>query len=339
MRLALYDPHDGYYSGSQPKFGAGGDFVTAPELGPLFGRCLARQIAQVLAITGGGVLELGAGSGALAATLLSELAQLGSTPEQYAVLEVSGHLRHCQMETLARFVPAELHRVTWLDRLPADWIGCVIGNEVLDALPVELIEWDTKGIFQVCVGASSEGLVWRRHAALNEVLAAARELVVAPPYRSEIGLEARALVRTLAERLRHGVLLLCDYGFPRREFYHPQRNTGTLRCHYRQHAHDSLLLQPGLHDISAHVDFSALRDATGLPCLGYTSQANFLLNCGLAELLGPAKDTPQYWHGAQEISRLTSPAEMGELFKLIAFGAGELPPLLGFSRADRRASL
>lgn len=343
MEMALYAPGLGYYSAGSEKFGAGGDFVTAPEISALFGRTLARQVAQVLRQAGGDVLELGAGTGRLAVQLLRELQRLEMLPQRYLILEVSAHLRQVQAETLARELPAELlQRVQWLEALPQQFTGCVIGNEVLDALPVHLLAWREEVACERGVAIEDDRLVWQeRELAPGALRTAAEALALPPGYVSEINLAASALIASLADMLQCGALLLVDYGFPRHEYYHPQRAQGTLMCHFRHHAHDDPLLYLGLQDITAHVDFTAAAEAGvahGLALLGYATQAQFLINAGITELLAEVspRDMGAYLPLAAEAQKLLSPAEMGELFKAIAFGRGLEAPLIGFARGDKR---
>jgi SAM-dependent MidA family methyltransferase len=345
MELALYTPGLGYYSGGRQKFGAGGDFVTAPELGPVFARCLARQCAEILATTGGDILEAGAGSGVLAAELLLELERRGQLPARYLILELSGELRARQAATLEERAPRLAARVAWIDALPvAGFRGVILGNELLDAMPVERFRIDGGEIVQLAVGWDGERFVWRSIptcAALRERVAA---LGLPDGYESEIGLAADGWVRSVADSLDAGVLLLIDYGFPRAEFYHPQRATGTLMCHYRHRSHTDPLILAGLQDLTAHVDFSAIaaagRDA-GLTLLGYTSQSLFLLGCGIDEVVADmgTLDTRAQLLLAAELKKLTLPHEMGELFKVIALGRGVSGPLRGFGVQDRGGRL
>lgn len=340
MELALYAPELGYYTGGAHKFGAEGDFVTAPELTPLFGACLATQIAQWLAQGLDEVLEAGAGSGALAADLLLALDRLGHVPARYRILELSGELRARQQATLAERAPHLAARVEWLDTLPQTIDGVVVANELLDALPVHLVRWGAP-ILERGVACDAEGaLVWQERPASDAVLAAAQDVAAAPGTLSELGLAARAWVASLADRLRRGALLLIDYGFPRGEYYLPQRAEGTLMCHYRHHAHADPLWWPGLNDITAHVDFTAIADAgfeAGLEVLGYTSQAAFLMNCGLLRQLEALNEpgSTAYLRAASLANRLINPAEMGELFKVMALGRGIAGVPLGFARGDR----
>lgn len=345
MNAVLYTPQLGYYSGVQRKFGAAGDFVTAPELGRLFGRCLAHQCADVLrALAPAAILEAGAGSGALAATVLAELERRGALPERYFILELSATLRERQRETLARQVPHLAARVVWLDTLPESFRGVVVGNEILDAIPVERFRIANTGVRQLQVACESDVFVWRERAADDPLRRRVEPLALPAGYESEVGLQAEAWVRSMADMLEAGVLLLVDYGFPRAEFYHPDRRGGTLMCHYRHRAHADPLILPGLQDVTAHVDFSAIAAAgidAGLALLGYTSQAMFLLGAGLAQIMGESDPGDAVAHArlANEVNRLTSPAEMGELFKAIAFSRDVDVRLSGFAMQDRRHRL
>jgi SAM-dependent MidA family methyltransferase len=323
MELAL----QAYYGRSDRQFGAHGDFVTAPELGSLFGRTLARQLRDLDPKT---ILELGAGSGALAETLLKEL------DCEYLILETSGALRALQTARLGS-------RVKYLDTLPTAFRGVVIANEVVDAMPVHLVRWQEGGVYER--GLTFAGaLAWQDRPAEGAVLAEARTIDVPEPYESEIGLAARAWMRTLGERLEAGAIFVIDYGFSRREFYHPQRAMGTLMCHAQHRAHGDPLVRPGEQDITAHVDFSALAHAAreaGLEVLGYVTQAQFLVNCGITDVLAQAnvESALHYAPIAAEAQKLLSPAEMGELFKVLALGRGVKQPLVGFSQGDRSHTL
>jgi len=344
MELALYAPGLGYYSGGARKFGAAGDFVTAPELSPLFAEALAAQLEPILAASAPRLLEAGAGSGALALGLLRALERRGALPERYEILEVSGELRARQQETLAA-VPQLAERVAWLDALPDTFSGAVVANELLDAMPVHIVAWREDGVFERGVALENGAFAWQDRPAAGALLAVSQGLTcVAPPYVSEINLAARAWVAEWGRLLQRGALLLIDYGFPQREYYHPQRAEGTLMCHYRHHAHGDPLWLPGLNDITAHVDFTAMAEAghdAGLDVLGYTSQAQFLLNCGLAQLLEAhqADGAAAYAALASGAQKLISPAEMGELFKVLALGKGIGEPLLGFTHGDRSHAL
>jgi SAM-dependent MidA family methyltransferase len=346
MALALYAPALGYYMAGARKLGPDGDFVTAPELGPLFGHTIARQVAQVLAAVGGEVLEIGAGSGALAASLLEELARLERLPEKYLILELSPELRARSRDTLAARVPHLLERVAWLNVLPPAFTGVVVGNEVLDAIPVNVVRTRAGSIEEsgVAVARGNTPFEWADRPAAGEVADAARALALPDGYRTEIGLVARGFVSSVASMLERGVALFVDYGFPRAEYYHPQRSEGTLMCHYRHRAHGDPFFLPGLQDITAHVDFTAMAEAAhgaGADVLGYATQAQFLVNCGLTEVLQRAspQDAKAYLPLAAAANRLTSPAEMGELFKVFAFGRGVDADLVGFRAGDRRHTL
>jgi SAM-dependent MidA family methyltransferase len=343
MELALYAPGLGYYASGSAKLGTAGDFVTAPEMTPLFGRVLARQIAAVLGEAGAEILELGAGSGRLALDLLLELERLEALPTQYRILEVSPDLRARQRELLQREAPHLLPRVYWLEGLPEMIDGVVLGNEVLDALPVHMLWHAPEGEFERGV-AWRDGFVWEDRPLPPGPL---RDLAAGLPntggYLTEVCPAAPALILSLAERLRRGLLLLLDYGFPAAEYYHPQRHMGTLKVHYRHHSLDDPFYLPGLADLTAHVDFSAVAragTAAGLDLLGYTSQGNFLLNGGLLDLLGELQPgTPDYLRAASAVRQLVQPDEMGELFKVLALGRGVAHPPSGFMRGDRRGAL
>ena len=341
MELALYAPGLGYYSAGSRKFGEAGDFITAPEMSPLFGRSLARQVADVIAHSTPHVLELGAGSGKLAVDLLGELERQGSLPESYSILEVSADLRERQQALLQECLPHLMPRVHWLDALPEQISGVIIGNEVLDALPVHLMHWTDSRIMEIGVSHEGEKFIWaERLPETPALLEIAQQINVPDDYISEISLAARGLVSSLCERLSSGALLFIDYGFGAREYYHPQRNTGTLMCHYRHHAHDDPFFLPGLQDITAHVDFTAIAESAidhGASLLGYTSQAHFLLNCGITELLGETspESVRDYLPLSAQVQKLTSPAEMGELFKVIALGKGLETTLRCFGAGDK----
>ena len=348
MTLALYAPGMGYYSGGAHKFGPAGDFVTAPELSPLFSYTLAAQVAQILALSAPQIIEVGAGSGRLAADLLAELEQRGALPERYAILELSGELRARQQQMLTQRVPHLLPRISWLDRLPEHFDGLILGNELLDALPTHRVCWEATNILEEGVVWQNGEFVWASRPASGRVREAAQvladELILPAAYTSEINLAARDWIASMADLLGQGALLLIDYGFPRSEFYHPQRSSGSLMCHYRHHAHDDPFFWPGLQDITAHVDFTALTETAcqaGLTLLGYTTQAEFLLNCGLLDVLSrtPAEESLRYLPQAQAVQTLISPAEMGDLFKVIAFGRGIDETLIGFAQHDRSERL
>jgi SAM-dependent MidA family methyltransferase len=336
MAMALYEPGLGYYAGGRRKFGQmpseGSDFVTAPEMSPLFGRALARQLAQALAASGcRDVMEFGAGSGALAAHLIAELDALDAGLARYRIVELSAELRERQQERLAHWG----ERVEWLDALPEQIEAVVIGNEVLDAMPVQLLAFD--------------GQVWRERGVVSQgegFAFADRDSHLRPPLETgfvpgtvtEIHPQAEAFTRTLARSLKRGAAFFIDYGFPEAEYYHPQRHGGTLMCHQAHLADADPLVAVGDKDITAHVNFTGIALAgqdAGLVVLGYTSQANFLLNCGIAELLAGAS------LGERAMAhRLLAEHEMGELFKVVGFAPLNAPfDALGFERGDRSHKL
>ena len=355
MTLALYAAGMGYYSGGAHKFGAAGDFVTAPEISSLFSQTIAAQVVQILALSTAQIIEVGAGSGKLAADLLLELEARGSLPEKYGILDLSGELRERQRATIHQRAPQLLDRVSWLDRLPDHFDGLVLANELLDAMPVHRVRWGHEGgesnnatILECGVAWKNGEFVWHDRPAEGRLLERAQalndEFKLPPGYESEISLAATDWTASWAGILGQGALLLFDYGFPRHEFYHPQRSAGTLMCHYRHHSHGEPFYLPGLQDITAHVDFTSIVEAgfaAGLDLLGYTTQAGFLINCGLTDILQrtPVNDSIHYLPQARAAQKLISPSEMGELFKVIALGKGIKGPLLGFMQGDRSVTL
>lgn len=350
MEIALYQPGLGYYVSGAPKLGQCGDYITAPELGDLFANCVARQCAQVLdAIGGGDILEGGAGSGALAAGVLNVLEQRDSLPHQYQILEVSPVLRVRQRQTLEQRVPHLLHRVRWIEeQVSPGFRGVMLANELLDAMPAVRFHVESKGFAVAHVALEGDGFGWRKAPAHDAATQCMQERLgsrgLPTGYRSEIALQAEAWVRTLGRALAKGVMLIIDYGFPRHEFYHPQRVDGTLMCHYRHRAHDDPLILVGLQDITVHVDFSALAHAAleaDLDVYGYTQLAPFLMSLGLLELIDDAGARPVQYGLAltQQVKKLTLPSEMGELYKVIALGRGVDVPLMGFQMQDHRARL
>jgi SAM-dependent MidA family methyltransferase len=351
MELALYAPGLGYYSAGASRFGSSGDFVTAPELSSLFGGCIARQAAELFDDLGGGdLLELGAGRGTLAADLLAALATADRLPSRYLILELSGTLREEQRETLARRVPQLADRVTWLDALPeGGFRGLIVGNEVADALPVSRFRVIGGAAEEACVVTDGDGFAWSWRPAPGPLAAGVTALAdgvepLADGYTSELCLRLTPWITSLADVLEAGALLLVDYGYPRREYYHLQRIDGTLQCHYRQRAHSDPLRLAGLQDITAHVDFTAIAEAghaAGLAVSGYTTQAHFLLGCGLDTLLAASDpdDTAAHLKLMSEAKTLILPGEMGERFQAIALTRGVDRPLCGFSLHDLRARL
>jgi SAM-dependent MidA family methyltransferase len=347
MELALYAPGLGYYSAGSIKLGAQGDFVTAPEVSELFGRCVARQCAEVLAGSGGQILELGAGTGRLAATLLTALEALGALPERYAILEVSADLAERQRAHLAQ-LPAHLReRVAWLTHLPAaGFRGVMLANEVADALPCRRFTLQQGALRELGVALDAAGAL---HEAPGppapELLAEWAQLqpqIAAPlaeGYTSEICLRAGPWIASLADALGAGALLVFDYGLPRRHYYHAQRLTGTLRCHFRHRVHDDPYANVGLQDITAWVDFTRLAlaaDAAGLTVAGFATQAAFLLATGLERFVGEAASDRERARLAGEARRLVMPEEMGEAFKVLALTRRMPAPLAGFALQDLR---
>lgn len=346
MHEALYAPGLGYYSAGTRKFGAAGDFVTAPEISPLFGAVVARQLAAVIDDTGGSILEVGAGTGALAVQLLKKLAALDALPRQYLILEVSADLAARQQSLIASELSGLADRVRWIDAPPDAFRGVVVANEVADAIPVERFRIDGTSVQQARVVNSAGGFDWRFSPAPDFLEAAVRkiedDLETALPdgYQSEVSPALTGWVADFADRLEHGMMLLVDYGVSRREFYAPDRSGGWLRCHFRHHVHDDPLVLPGIQDITGWVDFTAVAEAAvdaGLQIAGYAPQGLFLLQGGLeleftdlaqlsvkrqAELSGQAK-------------LLTMPGEMGENFKFIAMTRGVVEPLSAFIGTDR----
>lgn len=350
MDLALYAPGLGYYVAGAHKFGPSGDFVTAPEISPLFGRCIARQCAEVLdAMDGGDILELGAGTGSLAAELLAGLEAEGILPGRYLILEPSPDLRERQGDLLRARRPELLDRVHWLDRMPQGFTGFLLANEVADAIPVHrFLVRDDGSVAEIFVRPVDDG--WEEVAGdpvspgLVEGVHALQEQGLArmPGYRSEINLRSRPWVGALAAALERGLVLLIDYGYPRNEYYHPARSTGTLMCHYRHQAHSDPYLHLGLQDMTAHVDFSALAEVgaqAGLNVAGFSTQAHFLLGCGLDGLLADAaakQDGIDQLLGAKQ---LLMPTGMGERFRVLGLARGLEGPWCGFSMRDLRGRL
>jgi SAM-dependent MidA family methyltransferase len=345
MDLALYSAPFGYYASGSLKFGERGDFITAPELGDLFAKCLASQVVQILdKLNDGNILEVGAGSGILAAQLLEALAESGKLPPGYEILEVSASLEQRQRQTLQARVPQYMDRVQWLTELPPNFKGVILANEVADALPVERFHICNGLVQGIGVGWENGDFVDKTYAADEPRWDAIRELDLAENYRSEVSFHGQAWMRTLAECLESGVLLVVDYGYPAPEYYHPQRAEGTLMCHFRHHAHADPYIHVGLQDITAHVNFTALAKCahdSGLSLLGFSNQASFLLSLGILDVIETdmqATGTASMLLG-QQVKRLTLPSDMGELFKVLAVGAGIEGPLAGFALTDHRNRL
>jgi SAM-dependent MidA family methyltransferase len=349
MEQVLYAPGLGYYSAGAHKFGAAGDFVTAPEISPLFSRCLGRQCAEVLGrLQGGSILELGAGSGKMAAEMLLELERLEQLPDEYLILEPGADLRERQQNTLQEICPQLLSRVRWLDSGPAPFHGVIVGNEVVDALPVSLFRTAAEGLQETGVVVAGEGLVLEPRPASSQLLTATTEIAgfaaLPADYNSEISLRLPAFIAELSSWLSSGVVMLIDYGFSRPEYYSPERSSGTLRCFYRHRAHEDPLLWPGLQDITAWVDFTLLAEsalAADLDVAGYTTQAHFLMAAGLESYLSATAESESQAQveQAHALRQLLMPGEMGEAVKVIALSKGDVAAPEAFAGRDMRSSL
>ncbi|STY27957.1 Uncharacterized ACR, COG1565 [Legionella wadsworthii] len=348
MQLALYAPGEGYYTSGLQKFGKHGDFITAPELTPLYGKSLANQCQQVLRALENPVLfEFGAGSGALCISILEHLEEIGTLPEAYYILEVSGNLQHRQRESINQRIPHLAHLVSWLDQLPeTPFNGVVLANEVLDAMPVHRFMNTEKGILESYVNYNEQQqLIELFKPCHNKRLLDYIEHRLAlqkKTYLSEVNLFIDGWISNIFQMLEKGVVFLIDYGFPRHEYYHPDRNQGTLMCHYQHQSHPNPLLHPGEQDITAHVDFTHVAEAgqqAGFHVAGYTNQASFLLANGLLSLLNSMDGELEQIRAKQAIKQLTHPSEMGELFKVIALSKDVDMPLIGFALNDKRVSL
>lgn len=346
MELALYAPQYGYYTGGAHKIGAAGDFVTAPTLSPLFGQTLARQIAPLLPQTAGNVYEFGAGTGALAATLLNALSDCLNA---YYIMELSPELAARQRAYIQQHAPNLAHKVKYLSALPCSFDGVILGNEVLDAMPIERVCRHENGDFsRAYVGYENGRFALQYQPLLDpDLFQAALNYFPEPEclqhagdYTSELHPAQHAFIRTLAQKLTRGAMIWLDYGFDAAQYYHPERSDGTLIGHHRHHTIHDPFYRVGLTDLTAHVNFSDIAEAgcaAGLDLIGYTNQAAFLYNLGILDLLAaqfPQTDTPSYFQAAQAVNTLTAQHEMGELFKVIAFGKQVDVDWLGFARGD-----
>ena len=348
MQQALYYPGLGYYSNGLPKFGEEGDFVTAPTIGNLFATCLARQCAQIIENGNApNIYEFGAGGGRLVTDLLLALEQLNRLPDTYTIIETSAGLVQQQREQVALLPVALREKVKWVETLPDSFAGIIIGNELLDAIPFKRFEVSPDNqLLELGVSLQEDQFIWAAGPALPENPSIDNLPALYPGYVSEVSVQANAWIDTIGRKLTKGVILLIDYGFKRSEFYHHDRNSGTLMCHYRHHSHDDVFFWPGLQDITAHVDFSAVAfaaEAAGLTLCGYCDQANFLLSCGLLKLIenqaGNESDPATYLAQTSQVKKLIMPHEMGELFKVIALGRGDQPALMGFSNRNLQEQL
>ncbi|MDA9271801.1 SAM-dependent methyltransferase [bacterium] len=348
MQQALYAPNLGYYSANLQKLGLGGDFITAPELTPLFGQTLAKQCQQILnSVKAPVIFEFGAGSGQLCVDLLTQLECLDCLPQAYYILEVSGNLKARQQALIKQRIPHLANRVTWLSQWPTTaFNGVVIANEVLDAMPVHRFLQTQTGLLESYITLDDHSALLecfkpcthpRLQTHVQTVLPADRY-----PYQSEVNLFMNDWLRQCYTMLNQGVVLIMDYGFPRHEYYHPDRRDGTLMCHYQHKAHANPLLHVGEQDITAHVDFTHVADAAhtaGFHVTGYTNQASFLLANGLLDLLAALSDERYRMRSQQAVKQLLQPNEMGELFKVIALSKKLDLALTGFQLNDKRASL
>ena len=354
MHQVLYAPGLGYYSAGAAKIGPEGDFITAPEISPLFGASIGVQIAQVLNLGGGSVLEFGAGTGKLALSILRYLREQQRLPTQYYILEPSPDLQQRQKELLSQEIPELMDIVQWLDALPESFTGVVVANEVLDAMPVHVFKTNGEGIQEQYIGCSDSGdFVTEYKETKSEELMNwwqkyGQKQHLPDGYLSEVNLNIGPWLEAIEQMMESGLILLIDYGFPESEYYLPERSTGTLKCHYRHHHHDDPLKLPGLQDVTAHVDFTAVAEAghgAGLDVLGYVHQGGFLTSCGIVQMAEKqlSGDLKQQMKMSQQIKPLIMPEEMGELFKVIALGKNldtvDMGGLIGFSYLDLRWNL
>ena len=356
MAMALYQPGLGYYAAGAQKFGAAGDFITSPEVSPLFAQSLARQVQQVIVtLEQALVIEFGAGSGILAADLLLELERLDCMPQSYQILEVSAELQQRQKDTLQQHCPHLLNKVEWLQQLPAHGVNAVvIANEVLDAMPVVAFEKKNDALFERKIGLDGESFKWVSIAADEKLQAAVSEIETVSEkklpadYRSEYNPSVLPWLKSLEQLVQKGLVLLIDYGYEAAQYYNNERAMGTMMCYYQHRAHDDVFFYPGVQDITAFVNFTAVAEAavaSEFDVMGYAPQAQFLFGCGLPEIfeekmaaLGEDQ-VKQQMHLSQQVKTLTLPGEMGERFKVMALGKDLEPGLIGFTRADFRNRL
>ncbi len=351
MEMALYHPEFGYYNSYDIKIGAKGDFVTAPEISPLFAQCIARQVRQIAEIFGvANILEVGAGNGRMAKDLLLELQNLGYLPQHYYIYEVSPAMRKKQVATISTECPDLLHHVVWLDEMPERIQGVIIANEVLDALPVHSFCVENGAIKERCVVWKNDEFAWEAGTPTSsEIAESALEIAnhynLDNGYESEINLNIKQFIRALTNTLERGIILLADYGYGQKEYYHPKRNHGTLTCFYQHNKYDNPLVLPGLMDITAHVDFTKVVEAAAdydCDLKGFTNQTSFLLSCGLADIVAEQEHqltSIEKVHLHRAVKMLTMPTEMGEVVKFMGFAKKVTIPLLGFGLHDRRRDL
>jgi SAM-dependent MidA family methyltransferase len=348
MQTALYAPGEGYYSSGLPKIGTHGDFITAPELSPLFGYTLANQCQQVLSLLSSPIIfEFGAGTGALCVSLLTQLEHLNCLPDTYFILELSAHLRHVQQELIQQKIPHLASNIQWLEQWPSTpFNGVIIANEVLDAMPVHRFMHTEHTILESYISLDEEqNLVEHFKPCQNQRLLEhinSNLPSLDAPYLSEANLFIDDWIKQNYHMLQQGMVLLIDYGFPRHEYYHPDRNQGTLMCHYQHQVHTNPLIHLGEQDITAHVEFTHVAEAgqkAGFHVAGYTNQASFLLANGLLQLLNHIDDERELFKAKNAVKQLVQATEMGELFKVIALTKNIEIPLHGFLLTDKRASL
>ncbi|VAX13878.1 SAM-dependent methyltransferase, MidA [hydrothermal vent metagenome] len=348
MNMALYEPGLGYYSAGSHKLGAAGDFVTAAEISELFSRSLARVSQSVLnTVEKGEILEVGAGSGVMAATILAQLAADQTLPEHYHILELSADLRQRQQQTINKRVPELAARVHWCDQLPENFNGLILANELLDALPAHRFMIEAGEPRELSVRCHADDFIWQTQPGSERLISRVREIEkdngnFVDGYISEILFAAEDWITAAAKSLTSGMILLLDYGQPRSVYYHAQRDRGTLSCHYRHRMHDDPFFYPGLQDITAHVEFTAIADAAlaaGLGVTGYTTQAHFLLGSGITDWLAQETDRLRQLDYSNQIKKLTLPGEMGETFKVMGLTKNCSTSLPGFMLQDMRGRL
>lgn len=340
MNMALFAPNLGYYTGGSHKIGSAGDFVTAPSLTPLFGLTIAKQIEALLPQTAGNVYEFGAGTGELAVSLLAGIAP--TALQNYYIVDVSPELKQRQLALIAEKLPEHVHKVSFLEQLPDQFDGIIIGNEVLDAMPCHVVRWQDGQILEMGVTLEQEQFQWQAKAITEGAVfeAASRLTPATSPFTSELHLNQISFIATLAQRLERGAIIMIDYGFDEAQFYHPQRSMGTLIGHYRHHIVDDPFFWPGLMDLTSHVNFTAIAQAAvdnDLDLIGYTSQAHFLFNLGITDVLMSRHsdiNNKQYLQDAAHLQQLIAPHEMGELFKVIAMGKNVDVNWQGFAHGD-----
>ena len=351
MELALYAPGLGYYNAGAHKLGAGGDFTTAAEISPLFSQCMANQCIEVLtSLNGGGVLELGAGSGIMAAEMLLHMESMAALPSQYFILEVSADLQQRQRELLRARVPHLINRIKWLTQLPQSFVGIMVANEVLDALPIKRFSFVNGQVHELGVSVTDSRLIWQTRplsASINTLIddiAAEGGISFNDGYASEINQLLPSWIKALSDCMSRGVMLFVDYGLPRRQYYSVDRSSGTLNCFYKHRQHDNPFVNAGIQDITAWVDFTALAEAgtnADLQLSGYSTQAHFLIGAGIEALLRDLMNRDgisdkQRWHLSQQVQKLMLPDGMGEAFKAMAFNKNCDVQLSGFAFRDLR---